>query len=182
MKKLLVIALFLIFTLSPALYSYRGYFKVRSYGSLGYTAGGNVNVGDGSLLNYRLGIQPFYQFSRTVSIGLDLGIQHSFTTDYSSTTETKGRSQFGKSRFFYSLAVLEVSFAKNVFLIQTGFGPYFGVGDNKQMDIGFMLTPGLDIPIGRNFSLPILNRFEFIFSEHTLIPINLMAGITYRFK
>ncbi len=182
MKKLLVSLLFLIFVLSPSLYSHKGYFKFRTYGSLGYTGGGNVNVGNGSLLNYRLGIQPFYQFSRTVSIGLDLGIMHSFTTDYSSTTITKGRSRFGKSRFFHSLAMLEVSFAKNVFLIQTGIGPYFGLGDNKQTDFGFMLTPGLDIPIGRHLSLPILNRFEFIFSEHTLIPINLMAGITYRFR
>ncbi|GMT50310.1 MAG: hypothetical protein IEMM0008_1849 [bacterium] len=182
MKKLLVIALFLIFSLSPSLYSYKGYFKFRTYGSLGYTGGGNVNVGDGSLLNYRVGIQPFYQFSRKVSIGLDLGIMHSFTTDYSSTTETKGRSRFGKSRFFYSLVVLEFSFAKNILLFQAGVGPYFGLGDNTQTDIGFMLTPGIDIPIGSHLSLPILNRFEFIFSEHTLIPLNLMAGITYRFR
>ncbi len=157
------------------------FFRLRTLGSLGYTTGGNVNVGEGSLLNYRFGLQSIFQISKYTGFGLDLGYLRAFTTNYTNLSDTKARSNYSKSTFFHSLVVFDFTPGDQLFIIQFGVGPYFGTGDNKDVSMGIMITTGIDFPINSFMSLPIIMRYEFIISEHTLIPINFYSGITFRF-
>lgn len=176
---------FILFILSVNSFSYNSYFKLRPYGTIGYTAGENVNVGNGSLMSYRFGVQPLYQLTRYFAVGGDIGYIHAFKTSYDSTSHSDSQSSFTNSDFLHINAVADFSFYNNTFILQGGFGPYLGMADNSsETAFGFFLASGFDIPLfnSKYVSMPIMTRFEFIFGEHDLVPITILAGLTFKFR
>lgn len=160
----------------------RNHFRVRVFGSVGYTSAA-VELGNGSLLNYRASIQPSYFFLDILALGVDLGFFHAYKTSYSSQHNKNGRLPYSNAGFVHSLFLIELN--HSIFLNQIGFGPYIGVQDNKNdIYFGIMIATGLEIPLTRDqeFTIPILTRFEAIFAPDILMPVNFSVGFTYRFQ
>lgn len=181
----LILFLAFLFLFTDSNYAYNSFLKVRPFTTLGYTAGENVNVGNGSLLSYRIGIQPLYQLTRYFAIGADIGYIHSYKTSYDSSSHSDSQSKFTKAAFLHTNVVADFSFYNNTFVIQGGIGPYFGAADNSsETAIGFFLASGFDIPLfnSRVVSMPIMARFEFILGEYDLAPITMFTGLTFKFK
>ena len=166
---------------SYTLNAYNSHFKMRTFGSIGYTAGGNYNVGDGSLMNFRSGIQPLYQVSRHFGFGMDIGYIYALKAKYTNDSYFDGRTRYGKMSFLSSHVFIDLSASQHMFVTQFGAGTYMGMGDNKKIGFGFFIATGFDFPLNETFSLPALTRFEFIIVERVLIPVNVMVGITIKF-
>ena len=182
----IMIVLILMIGLDELGYGFNQNFKVRLLGSIGYTAGGNVNIGDGSLFNYRFSVQPLYWLNRIegdldFSIGLDLGYLHAYTTSYKDFHHKDGRSKYGSVSFFHSLVTLDFLLYRSIFGWQFGLGPYFGVGDNTDIAFGLSFGPSLNFSLSESITIPVLMRFDIILDEKTLIPVNVYVGLSYQF-
>jgi len=179
-----IMASLVVLSLGTSLSAYEGFVKIRPFGSLGHTGGSKVYVGDGSLMNYRFILQPMYQFSTMVSLGVDVGYLHAYTTDYTNATGTKGYSPYSRADFVHSLVLLDFSPSReNFFIMQFALGPYTGTADNAgDIHFGLMLAFGVDFPITKNISIPIVTRFDLIAADQFLAPINVSAGVTFRIR
>ncbi len=170
----IIVSIILVLSLSCIGYSQ---YKVRAYGTFGYTGGQVWEGNNGSALNYRGGVQLGYTFIEFFSIGVDLAYLHAFTADGVSPSNTAE----GSADYLHSLVFVEMGLGKNIFTAQLGFGPYFDINNYSTHRLGMMLAVGLDIPITRNISIPVLFRTDIIFGSEIAIPLTMMTGVTFRF-
>ena len=186
MIKIIVVLILMIGLNEGRIHGFDQNFKFRLLGSVGYTAGGNVNVGDGSLLNYRFLVQSLYWLDRVegdldFSIGFDVGYSHVYTTSYKDFHHKDGRSKYGSVSFLHSLVTLDFLIYESIFGWQFGLGPYFGVGDNTDIAFGLGFGPSLNFSLSDSMTIPVLMRFDLILDEKTLIPVNIYIGLSYHF-
>ncbi len=153
-------------------------FKIRAYGTVGYSTG-NAYVGDGNALSYSGGIQGFYHINRYISIGVDIAYLHAYTAKYNSPNPSQTKP--GNANYLSALVVAEGSIAKNLIVLQLGAGYYFDIANYDGHRPGLMVGYGLDIPITLDLSIPIMGRADFIIAPEGAIPLSMSIGITYRF-
>ncbi len=170
MKKLsfLVILFTLVFALSHITY---GIIKIRPYAGAGYTF---VEI-PSSYFNWnqfsaRGGVQGLFSITDSISIGVDLAYIHAYTITPSFVTFW--------ADYLNVLAVFEFNYS--LFVGQFGAGPYVALADNDGSPFGVMFAAGVDIPVSKTISIPIMLRSDIIFDSKTTIPIGLMVGVTIK--
>lgn len=160
---ILVMALFVTFGLTSVFAES----SIRAMGGVGKTST-SFDYSGKDLLNYHYGGQFVTHVAEKYAYGLEVMQYHAFSSDD------------GNYDYLSLCIVLEAKLFK-IWLNQMGVAGYIGNGDNDLKPFGVRLSTGLDIPICKNFSIPVMWRSDFIFDEKNVFTTGIEVGASFNF-
>ncbi len=194
--KLFILTLFFILLMNISASSH-AVIKLRPYGTIGYTVTDThyldqIDSIDVRKLSWGFSVQAFYYLSKSIGVGLDTGYNQIWA--YKQTVS--GRTYKASISAVNISAVFEYS--PSILVLQAGLGYYINTGsyydalEDVGAGFGFMFAIGVEIPISKTISIPILAKIDMIFLDHwqnayaewggNSVPFRLMTGVTIKFK
>jgi len=176
-KVIFLIILIYLFIFPCYIFAHGGMFGkqvewiVRPYGSIGKTF---IDT-KGNSTNYKGGVQALWTAGAQLiylGIGLDIGYSHFY--DDNTTLAKSHQTNIN------SLVIGEFNLFFLDFMI--GLGPYFDTKYSSNIDLGFMLSGGITIPIHEDISIPLLARTDLIAADNLYASLTFFSGITFFFR
>jgi len=190
-------------------FSFRPYAKMGmlltppSAADLGYIEvdGGNLDeLLDVATANFGGGVQLLFSLNpeKTMHVGVDLGAQKLFSSVFTlDTSDIVYEDIHHENEFaFYLLALLELRSRRSPVFFQAGAGmhlvswywdyTYSGKYHDEyteesglEVNMGFLLAGGFDIPVNERISVPIMLRMDGLMRYGMLLNLSLSIGLSF---
>ena len=183
-------------------YAKVGYLLVSpSASDLGYSSAEGTNVDkylDLNKINFGIGLQALFNYSSTIRLGADIGLQKLFSSKYdigASGGNINEDYHINNEQDIYILGVAELDLKGTPIFFQAGGGMHLviwqweyhysslyqnidEVENDSDLNFGLSILAGVNIPVG-NLTLPVYARIDQIFRYGSTITGSAGVGLTF---